>query len=111
LCAVDAAAALATIEGDHGRAALFAAIGDAGTRERGLTRDPVDETFLAPLVARAREALEPREFDAIHARGAAIPYERGIADVRAWLEGVASAPATSSAPSSPPDRARSAPRT
>jgi predicted ATPase/class 3 adenylate cyclase len=111
LCAVDAAAALAAIEGDYEGAALFAGIGDAGTRERGLTRDPVDEAFLAPLVARARDALASQAFDALHARGAAIPYERGIADVRAWLEGRSAAPATSSAPSSPPDRERSAPRT
>jgi hypothetical protein len=52
----------------------------------GLRRDPADEAFLAPLIARARQALEPATFAAAEATGRALSYDQARAETRAWLE-------------------------
>ena len=54
--------------------------------QTGLRRDPADEAFLAPMIARAREALDATSFAAAESRGHELPYEGALADARAWLE-------------------------
>jgi hypothetical protein len=90
--------------GSRPRAALFAGIGDAGTRERRIDarsrRRNVSSRRSSPVRARRSNRASSTRSTRAAPRS---PTSGGIADVRAWLEGVASAPATSSAPSSPPD--------
>ena len=53
-CVVDVAAGLATLRGDLERAARLHGAAAAQAAETGLQRDPADEAFLAPLIARAQ---------------------------------------------------------
>ena len=59
---------------------------EAQTERTGLHRDPADDAFLAPLVAKAREALGAATFAAAEAAGRAFTYEGAILDARRWLE-------------------------
>ena len=52
----------------------------------GIVRDAADEAFLAPLVAKARNALGEPTFAATKSRGRALLYEEAMGEVRAWLE-------------------------
>ena len=86
---LEVAAGFAAFRGEAERAArLFGAV-EAQAAETGLRRDPADEAFLAPFIARARDALGAAAFDAAAAGGAALGREDAIADVRAWLEAAA----------------------
>ena len=49
-------------------------------------REPVDEAFVAPLVARTRAALSPAAYDAALAEGRALPFDDAFAEAQAWLE-------------------------
>ena len=53
--------------------------------ETGLHRDPADEAFLAPLIAKARGELATSAFDTAEAAGRALSYEDAITDVRRLL--------------------------
>jgi hypothetical protein len=50
----------------------------------GLHRDPADESFLAPLVAMAREKLGAAAFEGAQARGRDSGYEESLAEACAW---------------------------
>ena len=54
--------------------------------QTSLQRDPADEAFLAPLMARTREASGGAAFDAAGTSGRILGYEEATAEVRAWLE-------------------------
>ena len=68
------------------RAARFFGAAEAQTAQTGLHRDPADEAFLAPLIARAREALGLLAFDADETAGRNLSDEARLAEARAWLE-------------------------
>ena len=57
----------------------------------GYHREPPDEAFLAPLVARTREALGATAFGAAESGGRSLSLDEAIAEARAWLEQRASA--------------------
>ena len=52
----------------------------------GLPRDPADEAFLTPLIAKAREALGEVAFVMAKAAARALSCEEATAGARAWLE-------------------------
>jgi tetratricopeptide (TPR) repeat protein len=83
---LDVTAGLAALREKWGRAALFFGAAEAQTAQTGLHRDPADETFLAPLIATAREALGSTAFGAAEAAGQSLSYEEAIVQVRTWLE-------------------------
>jgi tetratricopeptide (TPR) repeat protein len=64
---------------------LFGAA-EAQTSQTGLHRDPTDEAFLAPLVARARTALGESAFAAAEASGRALSYDEAMAAARGSLQ-------------------------
>ena len=47
--------------------------------------DPADEAFLAPLIAKTREAFGEAEFLAAETAGRALGYEDAMAEARRWL--------------------------
>ena len=51
------------------RAARFYGVAQAQVVETGLHRDPTDEAFLMPLIARARDALGGDDFEEIERGG------------------------------------------
>jgi len=77
----EAAAGLASALGDHAQAARLFGVALAGRREDGERADPVDEAFIAPLMAASRGALGAARFEAEQAAGAAMTRGRSI---EAW---------------------------
>ena len=83
----EVSAGLASLSKEWQRAARFFGMAEAQTERTGLHRDPADDAFLAPRVAKAREALGAATFAAVEAAGRALTYEGAIDDARSWLEG------------------------
>ena len=86
LSALEVSAGLAASKQEPEQAARFFGAAEAQMGQIGLRRDPADEAFLAPLIARARQALEPATFAAAEAAGHALSYDQAHAETRAWLE-------------------------
>jgi hypothetical protein len=84
-CALDVCAALAALRGEWTRAARFFGAVEAQTAEGGYHRDPADNAFLAPLIARARDTLGAQSFEGAEAQGRTLSYDDAIDEARAWL--------------------------
>jgi len=54
--------------------------------QTGLHRDPTDEAFLAPLIAKARSALGTDAFNEAESRGRLLSYEDAMAEAQASLD-------------------------
>jgi len=85
-CALEVAAGLAALRKEWARAAACFGSAEAQMGETGLKRDPADEAFLAPLIAKARHALGAPAFAAAETAGRGLGYEEAMTDARAWLE-------------------------
>jgi hypothetical protein len=83
--AADVSAGLAATRAEWERAARFFGIAEAQTALTGLHRDAADETFLAPLMARAREELGGARFSTAAVAGGALGYEDAVTETRSWL--------------------------
>ncbi|WP_310385313.1 ATP-binding protein [Roseateles sp.] len=83
---LEVGAGLAAALGDFGRAARFAGAAEARMSESGSQREPVDEAFVAPLLAQARSALGAAAFDVASAAGAALGYAAALVELKLWLE-------------------------
>jgi tetratricopeptide (TPR) repeat protein len=83
---LEVSAGLAALRHEWERAARWYGAAEAHAEQTGLHRDPADEAFLAPLVAKAREALGVSAFIAAGTTGRALAYEEATAETRAWLE-------------------------
>ena len=83
--ALEVAAGLAALRNDWERSARFYGVAEAQTLRTGIRRDPADEAFLQPLLARTREAAGEPRFKAAEAAGRALHFDEAIAEVRAWL--------------------------
>jgi predicted ATPase/class 3 adenylate cyclase len=82
---LEISAGLAGLREDWPQAARFFGAAEAQAAETGLHRDPADEAFLAPWVAKARKVLGPAAFTAAEAAGRALSFVEANAEVRAWL--------------------------
>ena len=82
---LEVSAGLAALREEWARAAQFFGAAEAQARQSGLRRDPADEAFLTPLVARARATLDVAAFTAAEAAGRAMTYPEAIGAARAWL--------------------------
>ena len=90
---LEVSAGLAASRGDWPRAARLFGVAEGRAARTGLHRDPADEAFLVPLIARARTALGEAAFGAQECAGRAVGDDDAISEVRAWLAGGAPAPA------------------
>jgi hypothetical protein len=84
---LEVAAGLAAARQEAERAARFYGAAEAQAAQSGLHRDPADEVFLKPLVAKAWAALGDAAFAAAEDSGRILAYEAAIADARGWLAG------------------------
>ena len=84
---LEVAAGLAATRHEVERAARFFGSAEAQAAQSGFRRDPADEIFLKPLVAKAQAALGSAAFAAAEEAGRLLRYEAAIADARAWLVG------------------------
>ncbi len=66
-------------------AARFFGAAEALALETGLQRDPVDEAFLAPHVARVKAALTDAVFTVAENEGYELGYEQAMCEVHEWL--------------------------
>ena len=83
--ALEVSAGLAARQSDWRRAARLFGVAEAQAELTGLHRDPTDEAFLAPLIAKARAELADSEFRSAEASGRALSYEDALVETRAWL--------------------------
>jgi hypothetical protein len=86
---IEVAAGLSAARGDFERAATLYGVAEAQAARTGLQRDAPDEAFLAPHMARTREALSGSAFAACEERGRDTTYDAASSQTRAWLEGLA----------------------
>ena len=84
LATLEVCSGFAAACGEYERATRFYGVAEAQNSSTGLHRDPADEAFLVPLIAKAREELGPR-YRVIEEIGRAQPYSQAISDARAWL--------------------------
>ena len=84
---LEVCAALHVSREEWERAAILFGAAEAQMDRSGFRGDPADEAFLAPLVAKAREALGEQGFASAMATGRALPYEIAIEEARELLEG------------------------
>jgi tetratricopeptide (TPR) repeat protein len=101
---LEVSAGLAASRCDWPSAARLFGVAEGHATRTGLHRDPADEAFLVPLIARARDALGEAAFAAAERAGRAVGDEEAISEVRAWLGGAvpaANRAATGAAGSAP----------
>jgi predicted ATPase/class 3 adenylate cyclase len=83
--ALEVASGFAAALGEPERSLRYFAAAEANTDLTGIQRDPTDDAFLRPLIAKAREALDAAAAKAAERAGHDAGYERTLADVRSWL--------------------------
>jgi tetratricopeptide (TPR) repeat protein len=84
--ALDGSAALAAFLGDWEHAVRLHGAAAAQREAMGYHREGMEETSLAPLIARAHEAFGATECAAAEAAGRMLSYEAALAEARAFLE-------------------------
>jgi tetratricopeptide (TPR) repeat protein len=80
---------LAAACGDWEHAARFFGAAERQSAVSGMHRDPTDEAFLSPLIAKARAALDASTYADAETAGRALDYTSAMAAVRVWLSAVA----------------------
>lgn len=83
---LEVAAGLASARQSYAIAARFSGAALARMQEGGSQREPVDEAFVAPLIADARAALGSVAFADAEAQGRALSHDAAIVEVHLWLE-------------------------
>ena len=83
---LEVCAGLAAQRGEWERAAQLFGTVEAQMQHTGLQRDPSDEAFLAPLIAKTKAALGTAIFSAAEAAGRMLTFVEARAEVRTWLE-------------------------
>ena len=83
---LEAAAGLASARLEPALAARFYGAAMARMQDSGSQREPVDEAFVAPLMATAEAALGQAAFALACAQGRALQREAAIVEVKRWLD-------------------------
>ena len=83
---LEVTAGLAARQEKWADAARLYGAAEAQAERTGLQRDPADQAFLTPLIARARAALGDGVFKAAELTGRGLGYEDAMSDARDWLE-------------------------
>ena len=86
---LEVSAGLAAARAEWAVAARLFGAAEMQMAETGLHRDPADEAFLAPFVARTKAQLGDSAFATSEAAGRALDYTQAIAELRGWLHGAA----------------------
>ena len=83
---LDISAGLAAFLGDSPRAARFFGASEEKRVRMARQRERVDDAFLRPLIAKAREVMGEAAFAPAEHSGRALTYEDALCETRAWLE-------------------------
>jgi tetratricopeptide (TPR) repeat protein len=84
--ALDVTAGLAASRGEWERAARSIGVADHHMQETGFRRDPADQAFLAPWMAKTLAALGQEEFARHETAGRQVAFSDASSESRAWLE-------------------------
>ena len=84
---LEVCAGLAALQERWDFAARFYGAAEAEASQTGIRRDPADEAFLKPRVAKSRATLGAA-FEAAEKAGRALPYDVALREARAWLHEV-----------------------
>ena len=82
----EVSAGLEALRGQWARAARLYGAAEAQRKQMKSQREPADEAFLAPVMARAREALGAGAFAAEEAAGLALSYDEAAAEALSCLQ-------------------------
>ena len=82
---LEVSAGLAAARGEWLHAARFFGAAEAQTAETGLHRDPADEAFLAPFMARARDRLGAAAFAQADTAGRTLAFDEAMTELRGFL--------------------------
>ena len=82
---LDGCAGLAACAGEAEAAARWYGAAQAQAAKAAMKRDPADEAFLAPWMARAGEALGAAMFGQAAAAGRTLEFDDALAQAREWL--------------------------
>ncbi len=85
-CVLDVCAALAAERAQWDCAARLFGAAEVQAEQTGLRRDPADEAFIAPMLAKSRVAFGNAAFNAAEDAGRALSYEQAMEFARAWLD-------------------------
>ena len=85
LSALEVCAGLAATQADWSLAATFFGVAEEQTGLTGLRRDPADESFIAPLMARTRSAIGAQAFVEAEAKGRGITPDAAMSLAKDWL--------------------------
>ena len=83
---LEVSAGLATLSKEWDRTARLLGAAERQMKQMGFHRVPPDEAFLAPLMAKARQALGQNTFAAAESAGRSLSYEAAMSEAREWLE-------------------------
>lgn len=83
---LEVASGLASSREDWERAARYFGVAETLAAKTGLRRDPVDQAFLGPWIACARNAVGQFTFRAAESTGRSLQFEHAISEVRGWLD-------------------------
>ena len=83
---VECCLGLAALVGDWERAALMHGAAEALAEEMSQQREPMESLYLAPLIARTRDALGTEGFSAAERPGRRLSYEEAIAQARELVD-------------------------
>ena len=83
---LEVTAGLAAVRLEHATAARFFGAAMARMQASGSQREPVDEAFVAPLMASAEAAIGFAAFALARAQGQALGAEAAITEVKRWLD-------------------------
>ena len=87
-CALETCSGLASQSGAFEPCARFYGCAESEAARTRMPRDPVDQAFLQPRLAAAREALGGERFAELELAGRALAYDDGLRQARAWVEGL-----------------------
>ena len=82
---LEVCAGLAASTGEWDRAGVFYGAAEAQIVQTGLHRDPADEAFLVPHMAKARSALGAATFAIAVSAGRALTFDEALAAASSWL--------------------------
>jgi predicted ATPase/class 3 adenylate cyclase len=83
--ALDVSVGLACMCCEWERAARYWGAAETLTDAIGVQRDPADQAFVEPMIAKTQEALGEMRFIAAEASGRALSFQAAVTDARVWL--------------------------
>ena len=86
---LEVCSALAAQREQWTQAARFYGAAEAQIESTGMQRDPTDEAFLQPFIAKSRDAIGAASFTTASGAGRALPLAEALSETRAWLENAA----------------------